>query len=103
MKNVKKIILLIAGPGVLAIEIVALFVHLFAERDTKPVMVALAVVFFVVFIPLYSYEYFKQEFSKPAEKKRVLFKRKNERLEWEGGNIKGKVPKKHPGPGRLFS
>jgi len=101
MKSTRKIILLVAGPGVLLYEAVALFVHLFTPVNTKLWLIGGLVVFFVVFIPLYGYEYFRQEFS-ADEKKKVHFKRKRGRTEWHGGNIHGKVPYDSEKPGRLF-
>ncbi len=101
MTNWKKIILLIAGPGVILVEAVALFLHLFASVNTKSWLVAGVVVFFVVFVPLYAFEYFSQEFKYDREKK-IHFKRKQGRIEWRGGNIHGKVPGKSEKPGKLF-
>jgi len=63
---------LIAGPGVLLMEAVALFIHLFTSVNAKPRIVAGLVVFFVVFLPLYSFGYFKQEFKK-GDKKIINF------------------------------
>jgi len=101
MKNAKKTVLLITGPGVLFVLAVALFVHLFTGADAKVWIIGGMVVFFVVFIPLYAYEYFKQEFTTDTEKK-VHFKRKRGRTNWHGGNIHGKVPIESEKPGRLF-
>ncbi len=101
MKNTKKAILLIAGPGALLFEAVALFVHLFTSNDAKPWIIGGLVVFFVVFIPFYSYEYFRQEF-KSGDNKKMHFKRKRGRTDWHGGNIHGKVPYESEKPGRLF-
>ena len=101
MKNWKKIILLIAGPGVLLVEAVALFLHLFTSVNTKSWLVAGVVVFFVVFVPLYAFEYFRQEFKYDREKK-IHFKRKQGRIEWRDGNIHGKMPGKSEKPGKLF-
>lgn len=92
---------MIAGPGVLLVEAVALFVHLFTTIDTKPWIVGGLIVFFVVFIPLYAYEYFRQEF-KTDNPKKIHFKRKRGRTDWHGGNIHGKVPYESEKPGRLF-
>ncbi len=100
--KIKKTVLLIAGPGVLLVEAVALFIHLFTTTQTKPWLIGGLIVFFVVFIPLYSVEYFTQEFKK--EKNRDLrFRHKNKRLDWHGGNIHGKVPKEEDRPGRMFN
>lgn len=89
------------GPGVLLVEAVAVFIQLFTEHNAKPVIVGGLVIFFLIFIPLYSVEYFKQEFQ--DDKKRNLhFKRKNTRTEWWGGNIHGKVPHETEKPGRLY-
>ena len=102
MKKLKKIILLIAGPGVLLVEAVALFVHLFTSANAKPWIISGLIVFFVVFIPLYSVEYFKQQFRDDRDKK-VHFKRKRGRTEWRGGNIHGKVADESEKPGRLYN
>jgi len=99
--KVKKIILLITGPGILLVEAVALFIHLFTSTNAKPWLIAGLVVFFVVFIPLYSIEYFRQEFKR-GEGRNIRFNRKNTRLDWHGGNIHGKVPKEEERPGRMF-
>lgn len=100
--KVKKIILMIAGPGVLFLEAVALFIHLFSTIDMKPWLIAGLAVFFVAFIPLYSIEYFRQEFKK-EDKGRIRFRHKNKRTDWQGGNIHGKVPKEENQPGRMFN
>ena len=92
---------MITGPGVLLVEAVALFVHLFTSANAKPVIIAGLVVFFVVFIPLYAVEYFKEEF-RDENKRSVHFKRKNTRTEWRGGNIHGKVPHEEPRSNRYF-
>jgi hypothetical protein len=100
-EKTKKIILMIAGPGILLFEAIALFLHLFTENDTKSWLVGGLIVFFVVFIPIYSIEYFKQNFRND-EKGRGSMKRKAKRTEWRGGNIHGKVPQQSDPPGRLF-
>lgn len=92
----------ISGPGVILVELIALFIHLFTPVNTKSWLVGGAAVFFVVFIPLYSIEYFRQEFSK-TEKKRTLIKKRNTRTEWEGGNIHGKVPTETERLGKMFN
>ena len=101
MKKLKKTILLIAGPGVILVEAVALFVHLFTSNNARPWLIGGLLVFFVVFIPLYSVEYFRQNF-KNDKKENVRFKKRNTRTEWEGGNIHGKTPVEVSRPGKLF-
>jgi len=101
MKNAKKTILLVTGPGVLFVEVIALFVQFFTSADAKPWIIGGLFIFFVVFIPIYAYEYFKQEF-KASDQKKVHFKRKRGRTDWQGGNIHGKVPFESETPGRLF-
>ena len=103
MEKLKKIIMLIAGPGILAIELVAIFIHLFTTTNTKPIIVIGLIIFFVVFVPLYSIEYFKQNFKNEPPSRIVRFKKRNERHEWEGGNIHGKTPTKSTQPGKLFN
>ena len=102
MEKFKKNVLLIAGPGVVAVEIIAVFIHLFTSGNTKPWIIGGLVVFFVVFIPLYSVEYFRQQFKNTNEKKRFSFRKRNTRTEWEGGNIHGKLPTEVERPGKLF-
>jgi len=102
MKNLKKTILMIAGPGVILVEAVALFVHLFTPANTKPWIIGGLIVFFLVFIPLYSIEYFKQEFKRDTNKT-IEFKRKKTRTEWRGGNIHGKIPTQEKRPGKIFN
>ena len=102
MTKLKKILLMTTGPGVLLVEAVAVFIQLFTEHNAKPVIVGGLVIFFLIFIPLYSLEYFRQEFQ--HDKKRNLhFKRKNTRTEWRGGNIHGKVPHEEEKPGKFFN
>ena len=101
MQKLKKTILIIAGPGVIVLEAVALFIHLFTTVNAKPWIIGGLIVFFVVFVPLYTIEYFRQEFKKD-DRKKVHFKRTHGRTEWRGGNIHGKVPHKSEKPGRLF-
>lgn len=102
MQRAKKIILYIAGPGVLFVELVALFIHLFTTTNTKSWMVVGFIIFMVVFVPLFSVEYFRQNFKDNKSKKSVHFKRDGSRTEWEGGNIHGKTPTKIDRPGRFF-
>ena len=100
-EKVKKIILMITGPGILVLEAVALFVHLFSSINMKPWLIVGLVIFFIGFIPLYSIEYFRQEFRK-EDKGRIRFQHQNKRTDWHGGNIHGKVPTKTERPGKLF-
>lgn len=93
---------MVAGPGVLLVEAVAVFVHLFTARNAKAVIIGGLAVFFLIFIPLYSIEYFRQEFQH-EKKKNLHFKRKNTRTEWRGGNIHGKVPHEEEKPGKFFN
>jgi len=102
MEKFKKIVLLIAGPGIIAVELVAVFIHLFTSNNTKPWIIGGLLIFFIVFIPLYSVEYFRQQIKKEKMKKDFLFKKRNTRTEWEGGNIHGKLPTKTERPGRYF-
>lgn len=103
MKTLKKVILYIAGPGVIIVEAVALFIHLFTAKDAKPWIVGGLIVFFVIFIPLYSIEYFRQNFKESIDKKSIHFRKRKSRTEWEGGNIHGKVPTEVDRPGKLFN
>lgn len=103
MKKLKKLIMYIAGPGVIMVEIVAIFIHLFTTGNAKPWIIAGLVVFFVVFIPLYSVEYFRQNFKDEKDKRLVQFRKGKTRTEWEGGNIHGKTPTKIDRPGRMFN
>jgi len=102
MEKLKKIVLIIAGPGVLFVELVALFIHLFTSVNARPWLIGGLIIFFVVFIPLYCYEYFRQEFGK-ADKKSISFNKNKSRTEWRGGNIHGKVPTKTKAPGKYFN
>ncbi len=101
MKKLKKTVLMIAGPGVFLVEAVAIFVHLFTSTNAKPWIVGGLWVFFLVFIPLYSIEYFRQEFKK-EDKKTMQFKKREKRTEWGGGNVHGTTPKGVQRPGKLF-
>ena len=103
MEKLKKIILLIAGPGILALELVVIFIHLFTSANTKPIIIIGLVIFFVGFIPLYSVEYFRQNFKDEPPSRIVRFKKSNKRHGWEGGNIHGKTPTKSTQPGKLFN
>jgi hypothetical protein len=103
MERIKKIVLYIAGPVVIFVEIVALFIHFFTTTNTKSWMVAGFIIFMVVFVPLYSVEYFKQNFKNDKSKKSVQFKNNHQRTEWGGGNIHGKTPTKVDRPGKLFN
>ena len=103
MERIKKIVLYLAGPLVLFVEIVALFIHLFTSVNTKNWMIVGFVVFMIGFVPLYSVEYFKQNFKNDKSKKSVSFKKDRSRTEWEGGNIHGKVPTKINRPGKFFN
>lgn len=102
MEKLKKIVLIIAGPGVLFFELVALFIHLFTAVNARSWLIGGLIVFFVVFVPLYCYEYFRQEFGK-ADKKSISFNKNKSRTEWRGGNIHGKVPTKTKAPGKFFN
>lgn len=102
MEKLKKTIMYIAGPGVLFVEVVALFIHLFTGNNARPWIIGGLIVFFVVFIPLYSIEYFKQNFKNDKDKKSIQFKKRDTRTEWEGGNVHGKIPAKVERPGKVF-
>ena len=101
-EKVKKIVLYIAGPGVIIVEIVAIFIHLFTPANAKPWIVGGLIVFFVGFVPLYSIEYFRQMFKDDKTNRSLQFNKRNTRTEWEGGNIHGKVPKESERPGKIF-
>jgi hypothetical protein len=103
MEKLKKAVLYIAGPGVILVEAVALFIHLFTANDAKPWIIGGLAVFFVVFIPFYSIEYFRQNFRDNKDKRSMHFKKRKTRIEWEGGNIHGKIPKEVERPGKLFN
>jgi len=63
-------------------------------------MIPAIVVFFVIFLPVYSIENFKNQDKKSREKKGdIRFSEKYKRTEWEGGNIHGKVLSKKDRPG----
>lgn len=102
MEKLKKIILLISGVGSLLVIIIGIFVQLFTTGNAKSWIVGGFVVFFVVFIPLYVFEYFSQSFKNKNERGKIQFKKRNTRTEWEGGNIHGKVPKEVDRPGKFF-
>lgn len=102
MERVKKIVLMISGPGVVAVEIIVVFIHLFTTVNAKPFIIGGLFVFFIIFIPLYVYEYFKQEFKSEERKNNIRFKRRKTRTEWEGGNIHGKIPTEVDRPGKFF-
>ncbi len=94
MNLTKKIILLVTGPGAIAVIGIALFVHLFTEADGMNWIIGALVVFFVVFIPIYVVENFKYNDQKMKRSNPgIQFSEKNKRIEWEGGNIHGKTPK----------
>ena len=103
MEKQKKTILMIAGPGIFAVEFIVIFIHLFTTVNTKPIIIAGLVIFFIVFIPLYSVEFFKQNFKNEPPSRTMRFKSKNELHGWEGGNIHGKTPTKTTQPEKLFN
>lgn len=103
MDRIKKIVLYLAGPVVLFVEMVALFIHLFTSINTKIWMIVGFVVFMIGFVPLYSVEYFRQNFKNDKTKKSISIKKDRSRTEWEGGNIHGKLPTKINRPGKLFN
>lgn len=103
MERIKKIILYLSGPVVVVVELVALFIHLFTSTNTKSWMIGGFIIFMVVFVPLYSVEYFRQNFKSDKSGKSIQFKRNKSRTEWEGGNIHGKTPIKVDRPGKLFN
>ncbi len=92
---------MLAGPGAILVVLIALFVHIFTSIDAKPWIIGGLVVFFFGFLPLYSVEYFRQEFQADI-KKRILFKRANKRTEWGGGNVHGTTPKTVKRHGKIF-
>nr|WP_319570913.1 hypothetical protein [uncultured Draconibacterium sp.] len=101
MEKLKKIVLIVSGPVVLFVELVALFIHLFTPVNMRSWLIGGLIVFFVIFIPLYAYEYFRQEFGK--KDKSISFNKNKSRTEWSGGNIHGKVPTKTKAPGNYFN
>lgn len=104
MKNLKKTILYISGPGVLIYEAVVLFIHLFTPTDAKTYIVAGLLVFFIIFIPLYFIEYYKQNMMESKNKKAtVQFKDRGKRTEWGGGNVHGRTPTEIKRSGRFFN
>lgn len=103
MEKLKKTILYISGPGVLFVEIIAVFVQLFTSANTKPWIIGGLLVFFIVFLPLYSIEYFRQNFKNERNKKAIQFRKKKTRKEWGGGNIHGKIPIETDRPGKMFN
>lgn len=103
MEGLKKTIMYITGPGVVIVEIIALFIHFFTSSNAKPWIIGGLIVFFVVFIPLYSIEFFRQSFRNDKHQRSIQFKKKNTRTEWEGGNIHGKIPKETERSGKMFN
>lgn len=103
MKNWKKFFLYITGPGALLYLLVVLFIHLFTTVDASNWLIGGLIPFFVLFLPLYMYEYFREETKKEKQSKKFQFKKHNSRVEWEGGNIHGKTPTKTERPGRFFN
>lgn len=102
MERIKKIVLMISGPVVLAVVIIAVFLQIFTSTNARPFIIGGLFIFFIIFIPLYVYEYFRQEFKKGERKRSIRFKQRNTRTEWEGGNIHGKIPTEVDRPGKLF-
>ena len=94
---------MITGPGIVAVELIVVFIHLFTPLNAKPLIIAGLVVLFIVFLPLYSVEYFKQNFKNDPSGRSVRFRKRNIRQGWEGGNIHGKTPTKSTQPGKLFN
>jgi hypothetical protein len=93
---IKKILLYLSGPGVILYLGIILFIHLFIGKDMIVWMIPAFIVLFVVFIPLYAMEKFRQTDRRSRERDRTMqFSEKYRRTEWEGGNIHGKLPT-HP-------
>ncbi len=63
MYKLKKTVLLISGPGILLVEIVAIFIQIFTTINAKPWIVGGFLIMLIVFVPLYSVEYFRQNFN----------------------------------------
>ena len=103
MKKWKKIILVTTGPGILIFVMIVLFIHLFTPADTSNWIVVGLIPFFIVFIPFYMVEYFRDETRKEKQDKKIQFKKRKTRTEWEGGNIHGKIPTQTKRPGNLFN
>lgn len=102
MEKIKKTVLYIAGPGMVLIILVAFFFEIFTKINAISWIIGALVVFFVVFIPVYFIEYFRQNVNESKTSKPIHFKKSESRTEWEGGNIHGKTPVKTKRPGRFF-
>ena len=103
MKNWKKIVLYITGPGALLFLLLVLFIHLFTTIDARSWIIGGLIPFFVLFLPLYMVEYFRDETRKEKQDKKFQFNKRNSRIEWEGGNIHGKTPTRTERAGRFFN
>lgn len=102
MEKVKKVVLYISGPGMVLVILVAFFFHIFTTANAKSWIIGALIVFFVVFIPIYFVEYFRQNLEESKTSMSIHFKKSEIRTEWEGGNIHGKTPVKTKRPGRFF-
>jgi len=102
MEKIKKIVLYVSGPGMALVVLVALFFQIFATANVKSWIVGALIIFFVVFVPVYFVEYFRQNVKESNTSKPIHFKKRETRTEWEGGNIHGKTPAKVKRPGRFF-
>lgn len=102
MNKFKKILMYISGPGMVLVEVIAIFIQIFTEGNARSWMIGAFVIFIVVFIPLYFVEYYKQNLREAHKRKPFQFNKRNTRTEWVGGNIRGKVPKEVERPGKLF-
>ena len=91
---IKKVLLYTSGPGAIILIGIALFIHLFSDYDGKIwIKIGLAI-FFFIFLPFYAVENFRQNDRQMKDKNsNIQFSDKNKRIDWEGGNIHGKVPK----------
>lgn len=102
MGKIKKAVLYITGPGMGLVVLVALFFQIFTTVNAKSWIIGALFVFFVVFVPVYFVEYFRQNLKESKTSKPIHFKKRETRTEWEGGNIHGKTPVKTKRPGRFF-
>jgi len=80
----------------------ALFLQFFSEINAMAWIIGALIVFFIIFIPVYFVEYFRQNLKESDNKKPLYFKKRDTRTEWEGGNIHGKIPTQTKRPGKFF-
>jgi hypothetical protein len=102
MEKFKKTLLYITGPGMGFVILVGLFFQIFTTINAKSWIVGALIIFFVVFVPVYFVEYFRQNINASKNQMPLHFKKRDTRTEWEGGNIHGKTPAKVKRPGKFF-